>query len=84
MPTSNTVPAITMPQLPPEPAGRCSNKLQVQFEMKTFSKHFVFTRMMCTRKLFLSLENCKMLFLNHCAVVHPLYSHNLPMSLSQL
>lgn len=27
--TSNPIPAIAMPQLPPEPAGRCSNKLQV-------------------------------------------------------
>lgn len=26
---ANTIPAIRMPQLPPEPTGRCSNKLQV-------------------------------------------------------
>lgn len=26
---SKPIPAITMPQLPPEPTGRCSNKLQV-------------------------------------------------------
>ena len=26
---TNTIPAIKMPQLPPEPTGRCSNKLQV-------------------------------------------------------
>lgn len=26
---ANTIPAIRVPQLPPEPTGRCSNKLQV-------------------------------------------------------
>jgi len=34
--TSNQIPATVMPQLPPEPAGRCSNKLQV-FKRRLFS-----------------------------------------------
>ncbi|KAL9979596.1 hypothetical protein ACROYT_G017277 [Oculina patagonica] len=36
---SNTIPAITMPQLPPEPEGRCSNKLQEKILKLLEKKH---------------------------------------------
>ena len=38
--TSNPTPGTVMPQLPPEPAGRCSNKLQV-FKKHLFSDVFI-------------------------------------------
>lgn len=35
----NPIPSITMPQLPPEPAGRCSNKLQEKITKLLEKKH---------------------------------------------
>jgi len=36
---TNTIPAIKMPQLPPEPTGRCSNKLQEKILKLLEKKH---------------------------------------------